>query len=229
MLKILAIIPARGGSKGIPMKNIQIINGKPLLYYSVKAAHNSKEVDRTIVSTDHPHIEKIAKKNGAEVIKRPKIIATDKARIEPVMFHVINSLKKDENYIPDIIILLQNTSPLRTSNDIDNAIKIFKKNKYDSLLSVSPSHYFLWKKIKKSAKPVNYDPLNRPNRQEIKDEFVENGAIYISKYSNFIKSKCRISGKIGLYVMKPEVSIEIDSRIDFEIVEKIMKQKNSRY
>ena len=76
---------------------------------------------------------------------------------------------------------------------------------------------------------MNYDPLNRPNRQEIKDEFVENGAIYISKYSNFIKSKCRISGKIGLYVMKPEVSIEIDSRIDFEIVEKIMKQKNSRY
>jgi len=210
------------------MKNIRIINGKPLLYYSVKAAHNSKEVDRTIVSTDHPNIEKIAKKNGAEVIKRPKKIATDKARIEPVMFHVVNSLKKDENYIPDIIVLLQNTSPLRTSNDIDNAIKIFKKNKYDSLLSVSPSNYFLWKKIKKNAKPMNYDPLNRPNRQEIKDEFVENGAIYISKYSNFIKSKCRISGKIGLYVMKPKVSIEIDDKIDFEIVEKIMKQKSSR-
>jgi len=147
----------------------------------------------------------------------------DKARVEPVMFHVINFLKKNEGYIPDVIILLQNTSPLRTKRDIDNAIKIFKKRKLDSVLSVFKSHYFIWKKHGNKVMPVNYNPLRRPNRQEMKNEFIENGAIYITKYNTFVKSKCRISGKIGIYEMSSQYSIDIDEKLDLEKVKKIIK------
>lgn len=222
-MKILSIIPARGGSKGIPLKNIKLIMGKPLLYYTVKSAQQSKFINRIIVSTDHQRIAEIAVKLGAEVIKRPKKLSGDKIKLEPVIDHVLKNLQEKEAYIPNIIILLQNTSPLRTGNDIDNAIRILENNKFDSVLSVMPSKYFLWGKKGKNAIPINYNPLNRPNRQEIKSQFIENGAIYISKYLNYIQSKCRISGKIGLYIMKPEFSIDIDEKFDLELVKKIMK------
>ena len=136
---------------------------------------------------------------------------------------MLKNLQEKDAYIPDIIILLQNTSPLRTGKDIDKAIRILKNKKFDSVLSVTPSKYFLWEKKGKNVIPINYNPLNRPNRQEMKSQFLENGAIYISKYLNYIQSKCRISGKIGLYIMKSEFSIEIDEKLDLELAKKIMK------
>jgi CMP-N-acetylneuraminic acid synthetase len=136
-MNVLAIIPARGGSKGIPGKNIKKINGKSLLYYTINASLKSKYISKTIVSTDDIKIAREAKKNGSEVINRPKNLANDKAQIEPVMTHVLKKLEKNESYIPDIIILLQNTSPLRTSKHIDSAFQQFKRTKLDSILSAS--------------------------------------------------------------------------------------------
>ena len=108
-MKILSIIPARGGSKGIPMKNIVKINRKPLLYYSVKSSLDSKYITNTIVTTDNQKIAKEAKKLNADVVIRPKKLSLDKSKIEPVIEHVLDVLKKDRNFIPDIIVLLQNT------------------------------------------------------------------------------------------------------------------------
>ncbi len=204
------------------MKNIIKLKGKPLLSYTINASLMAKEINRTIVSTDHPKIAKIAKKLGAEVIKRPQKLSSDKARIEPTILHTLNFLKKNENYIPDVVVLLQNTSPLRTNIDIDKAIKIFNKRKLDSVLSVIKSHYFIWKKSGNKIIPMNYNPLQRPNRQEMENEFIENGAIYITKYSSFVKSKCRISGKIGIYKMLPQFSIDIDEEFDLVKTEQIM-------
>jgi len=222
-LKILSIIPARGGSKGLKNKNIRLLLNKPVLQYSIESSLNSKYVTKTIVTTDDQKISSIAKKMNCQVMMRPKKLATNKAKLEPVISYVLKKLKDEENYVPDVIILLQNTSPLRTSVDIDKAIKIFLNN-FDSLLSVSPSHNFIWTMKKNTAIPLNYNPKNRPNRQDMKKEFVENGAIYISTYSAFQKSKCRISGKIGLYVMTPESSYQIDSFEEFNIIKDILKK-----
>lgn len=227
-MKILAIIPARGVSKGFPLKNIRLLNGKPVIYYTIHAASKSKLVNRIVVSTDNRKIAKIVKKIGAEVVNRPKRLAAEKAKIEPVIFHTLEYLKKLDRYKPDIIILLQNTSPLRTSKHVDGAISHFWKGKYDSLLSVSRSHYFLWKKKNKQCRPINYSPTSRPNRQDITNEFVENGAIYISSLNALMKSKCRISGRIGMYVMPEELSYQIDSKLDFQIIKIIMKNNREQ-
>ncbi len=224
-MEIMAIIPARGGSKGIPLKNLKLLNGKSLINYSINGSLKSKFITRTIVSSDHPKILNIAEKLGAEIIKRPKNLATDSSQLEPVIEHCLNYLKSKENYVPDIIILLQNTSPLRTKKHIDEALRLFLHSKLDSMLSCYDSHYFIWTSKKNLLFPVNHDPENRPNRQRINDQFVENGAIYITKYNAFKKSHCRISGKIGLFKMSKELSIDIDTKYDLLQANKFLKNQ----
>lgn len=222
MLKILSIIPARGGSKGIPLKNLIMIGKKPLIYYTISASLKSK-INRTIVSTDNLEISKVAKKYGAEVMIRPKKLANDKSQIEPVMKQILEYLYKNENYIPDLVVLLQNTSPLRNSKHIDDSISFLKKNKLDSVLSGYVSHSLIWQVKNKIGTPNNYDPLKRQNRQDMKNQFVENGAIYITKNNLFNKTHCRISGKTGVFEMSEELSLQIDSKHDVLFAEQILK------
>ena len=126
-MKVLSIIPARGGSKGIPLKNLVLLNQKPLLYYTVIASLKSKIINKTVVSTDNKKIGKVALKLGAEVVYRPKKLATDTTALEPVIEHVLNYLNRHQNYTPDIIVILQNTSPLRTAKHIDEALTLMRK------------------------------------------------------------------------------------------------------
>ena len=221
-MNILAIIPARGGSKGIPRKNLRLLNGNPLIKYTVESALQSKYVTRTIVSTENKQIMRISKSLGAEVIQRPNSLANDNSPLEPVIHHVLDHLKRKENYTPELIILLQPTSPLRNANHIDESIVQFKQKKLDSILSVSESKALVWKKHSSHIVPITYEPQNRQNRQKINDKLLENGAIYITKYNLFKKSDCRISGKIGYYKMPSEMSYEIDKQYELELVEKII-------
>jgi len=223
-MEILSVIPARGGSKGIPLKNLILVNGKPLIYYTIMASLKSK-VDRTIVSTDHKGITKTAKRYGAEVIFRPKKLSTDGVQIEPTIEHILNHLETKEKYIPDTIVLLQNTSPLRTFEYINKGLRIFQQGNYDSVVSAYVSHgLFLWTKKNKIFKPISYNPQKRLNRQQIKNQFLENGAIYITKTKLFKKSKCRMSGKMGILEMPPELSVQIDSNSDILFAEQILKK-----
>ncbi len=222
-MKIMSIIPARGGSKGITLKNLKKLNGKPLIDYSVTESLKSKLITRTIVSSDHPKILSRAEKLGAEIIKRPRHLATNSSHLEPVIEHCLNYLKLKENYVPDILLLLQNTSPLRTKKHIDEALRLFLHSKLDSMLSCYSSHYFTWTLKKNLLFPINHDPKNRPNRQQINDQFIENGAMYITKYNAFKKSHCRISGKIGLFKMPKELSIDIDTKYDLLQANKFLK------
>ena len=226
-MKILSIIPARGGSKGIPLKNLTLLGKKPLIYHTIKASLNSK-INRTIVSTDNLEISKIATKYGAEVILRPKKLANDKSQIEPVIKYILDYLIKKENYTPDLVILLQNTSPLRTSKHIDKAIEFFNKNNFDSVLSGFISHSLIWQVKNKTVQPINYNPLNRQNRQDMKNQFIENGAIYITKNKLFNKTNCRVSGKIGVFEMSEESSLQIDSTHDILFAEQILKMRNKK-
>ena len=222
-MNILAIIPARGGSKGIPLKNIKKLNGKPLIYHAIHSCQASKNINRIIVSTDDRKISKYAASLGAEIIHRPKKISGNSSEVESAMMHTLKKLEK-QKYFPDIVTLIQPTSPLRTFSDIDKAFTIFYHGHYDSVLSGHISKYFLWKKKNSKIIPFNYSPNKRPTRQEMKsDLIIENGAIYITKYSKIKKSKCRVSGKIGVYLMPEELSIDINNFVDFTTSEQIMK------
>jgi len=225
-LKILAIIPSRGGSVEIPRKNIIRVDGEPLQHHTIKAALNAKMITRTIVSTDDNEIAKHAKKMGAEVMKRQRKYATNESLIEPAIRDILDTLKKTEKYIPNLIVLLQNTSPLRKSNHIDECIQKMIKNNYDSIFSCSDSKALVWQKNGSELKPITYDSDNRKQRQDIANkQFLENGAIYVTKYKNFIKSNNRISGKIGYYKMESEFSYEIDKEHDLLAVEQIFKKE----
>ena len=219
--KILAIIPARGGSKGIPKKNIKLFNGNPLISYTIEYANSCSMVNYTVVSTDNKEIEEIASEYNAEVIKRPIEISGDHATTESAIEHVLETLTEK----PDIIILLQATSPLRPQNSLENALNIFYNGQYDSLLSISPTHRFFWKISSNIAKP-KYDFKNRPRRQDIKVEdieYVENGSVYIFSYKHFMKEKNRLGGKIGYIIFPEEFSLEIDTISDFTILENYAK------
>jgi N-acylneuraminate cytidylyltransferase len=223
--KIVAVIPARGGSKGIPRKNIQELGGKPIIAYTIEAALRCKMLNRVIVSTDDEEIASIVRRYGVEIIMRPTELATDEAPTEPVIEHAVSWLEEHENFVPEVIVLLQPTSPLRNYNHVEEALNVFFANKYDSLLSVCPSYAFIWRVRKNGAYPINYDFKNRPRRQDKKPEYRENGAIYITKYKILMENHNRLGGKIGLYIMPEESSIEIDMEFDFSLCEQIINSR----
>ena len=224
-MKIISIIPVRGNSKGIPRKNLVNICGKTMLEYSINASQKSKLVNRTIVCTEDKEIARVAKKLKSEIIMRPKNLATDKILAEPSIELVLNQLKEKEDFIPDLIVFLQNTSPLRNAEDIDGGIKMIKKG-FDSVISGFSIHTYLWKQNKKIIRPLNYDFNKRGQRQDDGFEILqENGAMFISTYKAFIQSKTRISGKIGFYKMPLERSYNIDTLEDLKDLRNYLKTK----
>ena len=219
--KILAVIPARGGSKGIPRKNIRKLRGEPLIVYSIKQSLSSSHIDQTIVSTEDAEIAKISREYGARVITRPKELAEDMTPTEPVLIQVIKELDK-EGIRPDYVVLLQPTSPIRRSSDIDKATETLIDGNGDSLLSVYENKSFLWSK---DGKLLNYDYRVRPRRQDKDWELAENGSIYIMKTKLLLEKENRLGGKIIFFVMPYWASFEIDTPFDFELVEYISLKK----
>lgn len=222
-MKTLGIIPARSGSKGIHKKNIKLLNGKPLIAYTLEAALSSI-IDRVIVSTDCGDIVRIAKKYNVEVIKRPPELAKDSTPMLPVLQHTADNI----NEIFDAVVTLQPTSPLRTSKNINDAIKIFKNDRVaDSLVSVTkvPHNYMPEKLMDIKGKYLVGD--NEPKRrQQVDNLYARNGAaIYITrstKLKEFI-----FGGKILPYFMDKIVSLDIDDLEDWELASRLLIGKNS--
>lgn len=217
--KIHAIILARGSSKGIKKKNLFIINKKPLIYWSIKDCLKSKIISQTWVSSDDDKILSVAKKLGARTIKRPKKLSSDKASSDSAWEHAIKYIKQ-KNRI-DFVVGVQPTSPIRSSNDFDNALKKFFSNKYDSLFSASDFEtFFSWNIKKKKIKP-NYNLNKRPRRQQLKKSILENGSFYIFDAQLFLKIKNRLFGKIGFYLMEKYKTFQIDTLEDAYLVNAI--------
>lgn len=225
-LQIIAIIPARGGSKSIPKKNLYILAGKPLIVHTIEIARKSKRISRVIVSTDDQRIAKISKKYGAEVIKRPAKISTCTATSESALLHALTYLKKKENYEPDIFVFLQCTVPLTTTEDIDGTIKTLINKNADSAFTVTKSHCCLWKKGNDgSAIAINHSKRKRLPRQKIKPQYRETGAVYVMRIDKFKRHKHRFFGKTVMHVMPSERSLDIDEPIDIKIAETLMKKR----
>ncbi len=219
-LNVVAVIPARGGSKGIPGKNIKLFHGVPLLAHSIRAARAVGAIDKVVVSTDDKGIAEVALNEQAAVVMRPDEISGDFSSSEDALLHVLEELAKNEGYRPDILVFLQCTSPLTASQDIGGAIEQLIKEDADSLFTATPFHYFLWEENERGeAVGINHDQSGRVMRQERKSQFMENGAVYVMKVDGFLKHQHRFFGKVVMYVMPENRSMEIDEPVDFQIAE----------
>lgn len=221
----IAFIPVRGGSKSIPLKNIKLINNRPLIYWTLDAADNCKYVDKIVVSTDSEEIKKCIEKyksDKIEIFNRSKETATDTASTESAM------LEYAEKHLFDNIILIQATSPLLESIDLERGLDEYNNPEVDSVLSVVRQRRFIWEKQNEKFISKNYDYMNRPRRQEFDGFLVENGAFYITKREDLLKNKCRLSGNISYIEMSEETYFEIDELSDWEIVEQLLKMKHGK-
>ncbi len=223
--QIVAIIPARGGSKGIPKKNIHLLAGRPLITHTIDQALRSELVSLVVVSTDDELIAEVSRKAGAQVIYRPADLSNDTASSESALVHAIGQLAQDHGISPELVVFLQCTSPLRRDNDIDQAIRTLRKKGADSLLSVSPSHRFLWEEQDGQARSMNYDYRQRPRRQDMAPQYAENGSIYVFRPEGLLSSGNRLSGKIALYKMDEDATLDIDSMVDMQIAEALLQAR----
>jgi CMP-N-acetylneuraminic acid synthetase len=215
-----ALILARGGSKGIPRKNIKPMNGVPLLVYNVKAALASGAFEKVVVSSDDDEILEIAVKAGAVPHKRSAESAKDTASSESGLFDYCDT-------VPELVscALVQCTSPLTTADDFRNGVMKFHQTGADSLVTVVRAHRFLWSIKDGQAVPQNYDPVKRPRRQDWNGELIENGAFYVFKTQALRDSGSRLSGKIAAFEMSEDTLAEIDTPTDWAIIEGLVAAK----
>ncbi len=217
----LALVPLRGGSKSIPKKNIKEIAGKSLCAWVLEAACEAKVFDKVVVSTDSEEIAGVVSTLGldVEILQRPEHLATDEASTEEVMLHAM------EHYECDTLTTIQATSPLVTAEDFVKAFEKFNSDDLDSLLTATKVKRFFWNP---DGTPINYEPANRPRRQDFQGVYMENGSFYIAKRKILEKFKCRLGGKIGIYEMAPETATEIDDPEDWAVVESLLKKRNEK-
>jgi YrbI family 3-deoxy-D-manno-octulosonate 8-phosphate phosphatase len=216
--QIIAIILARGGSKGIPGKNIMDFCGKPLLAWSILQAKNSQYINQVYVSSDDALILDVATQFGAIIIRRPEYLASDTASSEQALLHALNTIAESTNSTPDLVVFLQATSPLRTSDDIDRAILKICETEADSLFSMAIlDDYCIWAENEFGPKGLSFDPANRGRRQDRQKLYLENGSIYIFR-PNILKTNYnRLGGKIAMFEMPFWKSYEIDKMEDVEL------------
>lgn len=220
-MKTIAFIPVRGGSKSIPLKNIKPFCGKPLVCWNIEALEDCNLIDEIIVATDSDKIEETVLTQSykkTKIYRRSAENACDTASTESVMLEYINNTHLTQE---TIFMLVQATSPLTETQHFTEALEIYKKGLYDSMLTCVRNYRFFWNEDGTSK---NYDYMNRPRRQNFKGELMENGAFYINTVSNILKSGNRLSGKIGIYEMPEYTATEIDEPDDWIILENLMRK-----
>jgi CMP-N-acetylneuraminic acid synthetase len=214
---VWAIIPARGGSKSIPHKNLQEVGGVPLIARAIRACRAANAVRRTIVSTDDIAIADVAQREGAEVVVRPSQISGDDAKSEDALLHAISSLKTNEGDLPGIVAFVQCTSPFIMPEDVDGAVRSMEETNSDCAFTATRHHAFVWRRTPhSSAVGINHDLSKRPRRQEREEEFVETGAVYIMRTEDFLAAGHRFFGKIAIHEVPRLRAIEIDEPEDLD-------------
>ena len=223
----VAIIPARGGSKGLENKNIYPVAGKPLLAWTILQALASTSIERVFVTTDDSAIAKVAKEYGAEVIVRPAELSGDKATSESAILHAVGVIEQDYQIPIDVIVFLQATSPLRKPGDIDRAVEIFIREGADSLISVTKADDLtIWESKDGEWTSLNFDYRNRGMRQDRPAQFIEIGSIYIFKPETLHVFGNRIGKKLSACEMEFWQTWEIDTIEEIDLIEYYFNKKN---
>jgi CMP-N,N'-diacetyllegionaminic acid synthase len=227
-LSIVGIITARGGSKGIPGKNLIPIRGRPLISYTIEAALDSKVLDRVIVTTDDEKIAEVSRQFGAETpFVRPEHLSGDWAPSYPVVVHALQWMAENEGYFPDYMMLMQPTSPLRIAEDIRNAVALAQEKDADGVISVyEPKQHPHWMfELEEDGRFVDFDPHSRElsRRQSLSPQYMLNGSIYLIKRSVIMKQDNFYTAQTYALVMPRERSFDIDSLHDVRVVEMTME------
>ncbi len=225
--EIVALIPARGGSKGLPRKNVLEMAGKPLIAWSIIQAQQSNIIDRVVISTDDKEITEVADSFGAEIpFVRPKELATDEAKGIDVILHALRWLREHRQAV-DIIVVLQPTSPLRLTEDIDNSLNLFLEREADAVVSVCRTeHHPYWSNVlpeDKCMKDFIRNEADKKNREELPEFYRLNGAIFITKADFMIQNEGYYGDNTYAYIMPAERSIDIDSHLDFRLAGLLME------
>jgi CMP-N,N'-diacetyllegionaminic acid synthase len=218
--RVLAIIPARGGSKGIPGKNLVPLCGKPLVQWSIDVAKKAKSVRDIVLTSDSREILEVGCHQGVRLLLRDPKLAQDDTSTEAVIKDVID--KHITDFDPDCLVLLQPTSPIREPKHIDEAVDMLMRENLDSVVSVVESHSLLWRMNGYKAIPrAMYDIANRQRRQDMGSQYEENGSIYVFTIDHWEAMGNRLGGKVGLYRMPGQTKIQVDSLSDLDLVRHI--------
>ena len=220
-MEIVAIIPARGGSKGIPKKNIIDFAGKPLIAWTILQAKSSNLISEVYVSSDSKEILSVASNYGAKPILRPKGISGDQSSSEAGLLHALDQMTQE----PDLVVFLQATSPIRKMDDIDNAVSKLIEDKADSLLSLTETQEFMWEESKGDFRPLTYDLDRRCGHRHLKKLYYENGSIYVFKPEILKRYKNRLGGRKSIYLMESWQRADIDDYETFDWCLWIFKRK----
>lgn len=220
---IVAIIPARGGSKRIPQKNLQALAGKPLIVHTIEQALAASLVDEVYVSTEDPDIARVSRGAGASVIERPASLADDQASSEAALLHALEAIRDTTGLDPDILVFLQCTSPIRRRDDIDNAIRIVREDKADAVFSACKNSGLLWRHRDGAWHSLNYDYRNRKRDQDLPAEVRENGSIYVLKPWVLRRFTNRLGGRVAVYEMDDWCSFQVDKPEDLKLCEWILQ------
>jgi N-acylneuraminate cytidylyltransferase len=220
--KVLAVIPARGGSRGIPRKNLRTLGGKPLIVHTIQHAQAATSIDRVVVSTDDDEIGSVARAYGATVVPRPEELSGDTASSESALLHVLDRLRDEESYEPELVVFLQATSPIRRTGEVDGAVEELRRTGADSLFSACRVQGFVWRREGDSLRSLSYDYQRRPRRQDSPEDLVENGSIYVFKPWVLRNTGNRLGGRIASYLMDPLESFQIDEPEDLDLAEQVL-------
>jgi CMP-N-acetylneuraminic acid synthetase len=222
-LRVVCVIPARSGSKGVPGKNVRMLGGKPLIAHSVEHALQSRYVDRVIVSTDGEDIARAAREAGAEVpFERPSALSGDTVSTIDVLLHAMRWLKEEDDYTFDLLVLLHATAPLRTPEDVDACIDLLIAEGADSVFSVSEAHsnpYFNMVELDAGGVPHLVKQAAYASRQEAPPVYVLNSSIYVWRRKALDARPSVIMSNSRIYVMPRERSVDIDEELDFRLAE----------
>ena len=223
-----AIIPARGGSKGIPRKNLRRLAGRPLVTWAIDAARAARSVGRVVVSTDDAEIAEVSRQSGAIVVERPAEISGDAASSESAVLQCLDALIHRDGKVPAVTLFLQCTSPLTLPEDIDGTVATLVQAGADSAFTVTDCHAFLWRAAdSRGAVAVNHDAGVRPRRQDREPQFRETGAVYALRTEGFLAARHRFFGRTVMHVVPAERSLEIDSCLDLQMAEVLVRERES--
>lgn len=230
---ILAVIPARSGSKGVPMKNIRHLAGRPLVAYTAEAALRSAFGLRVVVSTDDARMAEVAQAAGAEVpFLRPRDLARDETPMLPVIQHTLQWLKQQEDYEPELVVLLQPTSPFRTAGHIDAGIRLLLETGADSVISVCAaehSPYWMWVLDDEGrARRFVESDQEYLSRQEMPSVYRPNGALYVTRRSTIVDEHRLLGDDLRALIMDRYASVDIDDEVDFCLAELLMERRRAQ-